>query len=71
MTVRDELAAINAGFERALLEQDAERVAAYYAEDARLLLHGSPIIGVERRSRRSCASGSRPARMRSGSRPVK
>jgi len=44
MTIRDELDAINAGFERALVEQDAERVAAYYTEDARLLLHGLPII---------------------------
>jgi ketosteroid isomerase-like protein len=44
MTVLEELAAINVGYGRALLEQDAERVAAYYADDGRLLLHGSPII---------------------------
>jgi len=44
MTIRDELDAINAGYERALVEQDAGRVAAYYADDARLLLHGMPLV---------------------------
>jgi ketosteroid isomerase-like protein len=44
MTIRDELDTINAGFGRALLEQDAESLAGYYTDDARLLFHGSPII---------------------------
>ena len=37
-----ELDAINAGNGPAIFEQDAERVAAYYA--ARLLIYGMPII---------------------------
>ena len=44
MTIRDELDAINAGMARALAEQDAERFASYYTDDARLLSHGQPII---------------------------
>ena len=44
MTIRDELDAINAGMARALAEQDANRFASYYADDARLLSHGLPII---------------------------
>lgn len=44
MTVREELAAINAGFGEAFATQDAERLAAFYADDARLLFHGQPII---------------------------
>ncbi len=44
MTIRDELDAINAGFEEALAAQDVERLAAFYADDARLLFHGRPVI---------------------------
>jgi uncharacterized protein (TIGR02246 family) len=44
MTIRDELDAINAGMARALAERDANRFASYYADDARLLSHGQPII---------------------------
>lgn len=44
MAVRDELAAINAGFGEAFATQDADRLAAFYADDARLLFHGHPII---------------------------
>jgi uncharacterized protein (TIGR02246 family) len=35
---------INAGMARALAEQDATRFASYYADDARMLFHGQPII---------------------------
>jgi len=42
--VRDELDAINAGFGQAFATQDAERLAAFYADDARLLFPGQPII---------------------------
>lgn len=44
MTIRDELDAINVGFGRAFAEQDADRLAAYYTDNARLLFHGTPII---------------------------
>ena len=44
MTIRDELDAINAGFGEAFATQDAERLAAFYADDARLLFHGRPVI---------------------------
>ena len=44
MTIRDELDAINAGMARALAAQDAKQFASYYADDARLLSHGQPII---------------------------
>ena len=44
MTIRDELDAINAGMARALAEQDANRFASYYTDDARFLSHGLPII---------------------------
>jgi ketosteroid isomerase-like protein len=44
MTMRDELDAINAGMARALAAQDAKQFASYYADDARLLSHGQPII---------------------------
>ena len=44
MGIRDELDAINAGFGEAFAEQDADRLAAFYAADARLLFHGRPII---------------------------
>ena len=44
MTIRDELDAINAGFGEAFASQDAERLAAFYADDARLLFNGQPII---------------------------
>lgn len=44
MTIRDELDAINAGFGEAFATQDAERLSAFYADDARLLFHGQPVI---------------------------
>lgn len=44
MAIRDELDAINAGFGEAFATQDAERLAAFYADDARLLFDGQPII---------------------------
>jgi uncharacterized protein (TIGR02246 family) len=44
MTIRDELDAINTGFGEAFATQDAARLAAFYADDARLLFHGQPII---------------------------
>lgn len=44
MTIRDELDAINAGFGEAFATQDAERLAAFYADDARILVHGQPAI---------------------------
>lgn len=44
MAIRDELDAINAGFGEAFATQDAERLAAFYADDARLLFHGQPTI---------------------------
>ena len=44
VAIRDELDAINAGFGAAFVTQDAERLAAFYADDARLLFYGQPII---------------------------
>jgi ketosteroid isomerase-like protein len=44
VTIRDELAVINAGFGEAFATQDAERLAAFYADDARLLFNGQPVI---------------------------
>lgn len=44
MTIRDELDAINRGFGEAFATQDAARLAAFYADDARLLFDGRPII---------------------------
>ena len=44
MATGDELDAINAGFGEAFATQDAERLAAFYADDARLLFHGQPTI---------------------------
>jgi ketosteroid isomerase-like protein len=44
VAIRDELDAINRGFGEAFATQDAARLAAFYADDARLLLHGRPII---------------------------
>jgi ketosteroid isomerase-like protein len=44
VTIRDELDAINRGFGEAFATQDAARLAAFYADDARLLFHGRPII---------------------------
>ena len=44
MAIRDELDAINAGFGDAFATQDAERLSAFYADDARLLFAGVPII---------------------------
>lgn len=44
MGIRDELEVINAGFGEAFATQDAQRLAAFYADDARLLFPGQPII---------------------------
>lgn len=44
MTIRDELDAIDAGFGEAFATQDAERLSAFYADDARLLFYGQPVI---------------------------
>jgi ketosteroid isomerase-like protein len=44
VAIQDELDAINAGFGEGFATQDAERLAAFYADDARLLFHGQPII---------------------------
>ena len=44
MSTRDELAALNQAFEAALASQDADRVAGFYADDARLLFAGGPIV---------------------------
>lgn len=44
MAIRDEVDAIDAGFGEALATQDAERLASFYADDARLLFGGQPII---------------------------
>ncbi|MDQ1322735.1 MAG: hypothetical protein QG587_68 [Chloroflexota bacterium] len=44
MTIHDELDAINAGFGEAFATQDAERLSAFYADEARLLFHGQPVI---------------------------
>jgi len=44
MTIRDELDAISAGFGEAFATGDAERLAAFYADDARLLFNGQPVI---------------------------
>jgi uncharacterized protein (TIGR02246 family) len=44
VTIRDELEAINAGFGEAFATQDAERLATFYADDARLLFNGQPVI---------------------------
>lgn len=44
MAIRDELDAINTGFGEAFATQDAARLAAFYADDTRLLFHGRPII---------------------------
>ncbi len=44
MAIEDELDAINAGFGEAFATQDGERLAAFYADDARLLFQGQPII---------------------------
>lgn len=44
MTIRDELDAINAAFGEAFATQDAERLAAFYSDDARLLFNGRPVI---------------------------
>jgi len=44
VAIRDELDVINMGFGEAFATQDAARLAAFYADDARLLFHGRPII---------------------------
>lgn len=66
MAIRDELDAINAGFGEAFATQDAERLAAFYTDDARLLFHGQPIIrgrvAIETAMREMVAGG--PATLR-------
>ena len=70
MTIHDELDAINAGMARALAEQDANRFASYYADDARLLSHGQPIIrgraGIEAEVRDWVANGPLTLRFETG-----
>jgi ketosteroid isomerase-like protein len=44
VTIHDELDAINAGFGEAFATQDAERLSAFYADEARLQFHGQPVI---------------------------
>ena len=44
MSTRDELRAINEGFADALAKQDLGRVMEFYADDARLLFHGIPMV---------------------------
>lgn len=44
MTTRDELAAMNERFSRALAEQDVDTVAGFYTDDAVALFAGSPMI---------------------------
>lgn len=44
MTVDDEVRAFNDAFERALAEQDADALIVLYADDARLMLAGRPVI---------------------------
>lgn len=44
MAIRDELEANNAGFGEAFAMQDAERLAAFYADDARLLFPSQSIV---------------------------
>ena len=44
MSTRDELRAINEGFADALAKQDLGRVMDFYADDARLLFHGIPMV---------------------------
>jgi len=66
VAIRDELDAINAGFGEAFATQDAERLAAFYTDDARLLFHGQPIIrgrvAIEAAMREMVADG--PASLR-------
>ena len=66
MAIRDELDAINAGFGEAFATQDAERLAGFYSDDARLLFHGQPIIrgraAIETAMREMVADG--PASLR-------
>jgi uncharacterized protein (TIGR02246 family) len=66
VAIRDELDAINAGFGEAFATQDAERLAAFYTDDARLLFHGQPIIrgrvAIETAMREMVAGG--PATLR-------
>ena len=44
MPIRDELDAINAAFGAAFATQDAERLSAFYADDARLMFAGQPTV---------------------------
>lgn len=66
MTIRDELDAINAGFGQAFQAQDADRLASFYTDDARLLFEGTPIIRgraeIEATFRDAVASGPRTLR---------
>jgi ketosteroid isomerase-like protein len=70
MTIRDELDTINAGFGRAFAAQDAESLAGYYTDDARLLFHGTPIIrgrsAIEAVMRDWVAGGSQVLRFETG-----
>ena len=70
MTIREELDTINAGPGRAYVEQDAESLAAYYTDDARLLFHGAPIIrgraAIDGPMRDSVAGGPQVLRFETG-----
>lgn len=44
MTAEEEVRAFNQAFERALLAQDAEALAAMYGDDSRILVPGQPAI---------------------------
>ena len=44
MSTREELAVLNDRFGRAFADQDLDRVAAFYANEARLLLPGMPLV---------------------------
>ena len=66
MAIRDELDAINEAFGAAFATQDAERLSAFYADDARLLFTGQPTVrgrdAVDATLRDMVASG--PASLR-------
>lgn len=44
MSVIDDVRAFNDAFERALADQDADALTALYADDARLMLAGQPML---------------------------
>jgi len=48
MSLREELALLNDRFGQAFADQDLDRVAAFYANDARLLLPGNYVVVYER-----------------------